>query len=143
MVEKGDRMSTKHDPLYHVWASMKQRCQNPRSVSFKHYGAKGITVCAEWAGPHSYPAFHKWTMANGYRVGLTIERKRGREGYCPENCTFVTLTENLRNRAMTPAWLAAIHKANETRRRNAAAWRAQRDARLSPKQSEMRFEQAA
>jgi hypothetical protein len=27
---------------------MKNRCYNPKSVNYKWYGAKGITVCERW-----------------------------------------------------------------------------------------------
>lgn len=34
-------------PLYPRWLSMTQRCNNPKHVSYKNYGAKGITVSTE------------------------------------------------------------------------------------------------
>ena len=36
-------------PLYHVWTSMKQRCQNPHAVQYKYYGLLGVSVCTEWS----------------------------------------------------------------------------------------------
>lgn len=30
---------------YHSWQYMIQRCHNSNNYNFRHYGAKGITVC--------------------------------------------------------------------------------------------------
>ena len=32
------------EKLYHVWASMKDRCNNPKNKNYKHYGGRGIKV---------------------------------------------------------------------------------------------------
>jgi len=97
--------------LYSVWAGMKQRCFNQRCKIFPHYGGRGITVCDDWSAPNGFYAFEKWAMENGYREGLTIDRYPDRDGnYEPSNCRWVTRTENLRNRCMTPAWRGAIAK---------------------------------
>jgi len=97
--------------LYAVWAVMKQRCFNQKSQQWKHYGARGITVCDNWRQPNGYHAFRKWAIEAGYRIGLTIDRYPNKDGnYEPSNCRWVTRAENLRNRRMTPAWIAAIAK---------------------------------
>src|SRR5579859_3588880 len=41
-------MQRHKNPLYFVWASMRQRCLNPKAVQFKNYGGRGITVCDRW-----------------------------------------------------------------------------------------------
>lgn len=38
------RFGNELHPLYGTWLSMTQRCRNPKHSSYKHYGAKGITV---------------------------------------------------------------------------------------------------
>jgi rubredoxin len=86
---------SKH-PLYGVRHNMIQRCCKPNSISYKNYGARGITICPEWLdGPE---AFIEWGMKNGYKRGLWIERINYDSSYSPENCKFVTPTENLNNR---------------------------------------------
>jgi hypothetical protein len=32
-------------PEYVRWASMKTRCSNPKTVGWKNYGGRGISVC--------------------------------------------------------------------------------------------------
>ncbi|MBQ8382036.1 MAG: hypothetical protein IJX47_02395 [Clostridia bacterium] len=77
--------------LYHIWNSMKQRCSNPKAISYKYYGAKGVVVCEEWKS--DFRAFFAWAMSNGYSDELTIDRKDASGDYCPENCVWATNKE--------------------------------------------------
>lgn len=72
--------------LYHIWTQMIQRCHNTESTGYEKYGAKGIEVTEEWHDPY---LFMGWALLNGYRENLTIERKDGRLGYSPDNCTWI------------------------------------------------------
>lgn len=84
--------------IFKAWAGMKQRCENPNSTSFSHYGERGITICPEW---HIFENFYEWAKLNGYKPGLTIERKDNNKGYTPENCIFTTRAEQNRNTTRT------------------------------------------
>lgn len=85
--------------LYSVWAGMKRRCYNPHEVNYKHYGARGIIVCDEWV--NDFQAFYDWSINNGYRKGLVIDRENNDGNYCPENCRWVTSLVNSRNRSIS------------------------------------------
>ena len=85
------------EKLYHVWASMKNRCNNPNDPHFKDYGGRGIRVCEKWNGSHSYPEFKKWAYENGYKEGLSIDRIDVNGDYCPENCRWVSQKVQTRN----------------------------------------------
>lgn len=84
--------------LYWAWKSMKQRTQNPKCYAYKNYGARGITVCAEW---QTFEPFCEWALGNGYKHGLELDRKDNDGNYCPENCRWITRKENVNNRRKT------------------------------------------
>ena len=50
------------------------------------------------AGLDDYRAFEKWALANGSRPELTIDRIDNDLGYSPDNCRFITQSENTRRR---------------------------------------------
>lgn len=76
-----------YDQLYNVWHGMKQRCTNIHHTAFHHYGGRGIAICTEWM---DFENFRDWALNNGYRPGLTIDRINTNDGYCPENCRWVS-----------------------------------------------------
>lgn len=95
-------MSTKHgesrSKLYFVWNDMKSRCNDSNAKAYKHYGGRGIKVCEEWE--RSFVCFRNWAFKNGYKQGLTLDRKDVNKGYNPENCRWTTMkiqSNNKRN----------------------------------------------
>lgn len=80
--------------LYRIWASMKQRCNNPNNADYKWYGGRGIKVCPQWE--NNFEAFERWSLANGYKENLTIDRIDNENGYNPGNCQWITRSDNAR-----------------------------------------------
>lgn len=81
--------------LYRIWGGMKNRCYNSHQINYKHYGGRGIAVCEEWL--HDFTAFRDWAMSHGYRDDLTIDRIDNDKGYSPDNCRWVTMSEQRKN----------------------------------------------
>ena len=92
-------VTKKNKRLYRIWIGVKTRCYNPNSGNYKYYGEKGITVCDEWL--HNFQAFYDWAMANGYKDGLTLDRKDNSKGYSPDNCKWSTMKEQAQNTSQT------------------------------------------
>lgn len=97
--------SGKFRKIYYVWRAMVQRCCNPDNPSYKNYGGRGISVCADWKV--SADNFINWAISNGYKDGLSIDRINNDGNYCPENCRWITRKEqqsNTRRCRMITAW---------------------------------------
>jgi hypothetical protein len=90
------RLSKEERRLKQIWQQMHYRCNAPLHSSYPRYGGRGITVAAEW---EDFDAFFKWSLRNGYKDDLTIDRVNNDEGYSPVNCRWATRSQQQRNRA--------------------------------------------
>lgn len=88
--------------LYSLYGAMLARCFNPKSISYRYYGAKGITVCDEWK--NDFVAFMKWSINNGYNDALSIDRIDNSLGYCPSNCRWVEIWEQANNKTTSVSY---------------------------------------
>ena len=86
----------KATPLYRKWAGARKRCYNKHDRRYPLYGGRGIRMCDEWL--MSFRTFAEWAYGHGYRTGLSLDRIDNDGNYCPENCRFVTMDEQKRNR---------------------------------------------
>lgn len=81
--------------LYRCWISMKNRCYNDKSETYRYWGGKGIAVCESWK--NSFEDFKKWSIANGYKNDLTLDRIDINKNYEPKNCRWVPKSEQPKN----------------------------------------------
>lgn len=86
----------KQRKLYIIWRNMKNRCLKEADAGYKHYGARGITVCREWVEDKN--VFFKWAESNGYSEGLSLDRIDVDGCYDEENCRWVTKAEQAKNK---------------------------------------------
>lgn len=99
--------------LYSIWIGMKNRCLNKNTDQYKDYGGRGILICEEWL---DFRKFYSWAIENGYDDEFTLDREENDKNYCPDNCRFITMQEqmsNKRNNIKFTLW-------NETK--NLAEW---------------------
>lgn len=95
---KSNHGKSKH-PLYRKWHDMKKRCYNKNVDRYKSYGGVGIKVCDEWK--NSFISFYDWSISNGWKPGLTIERIDISKDYSPSNCKYISMKEQAYNKKNT------------------------------------------
>lgn len=84
--------------LHGLWRNIKGRCNNPNNPSYRFYGGRGVKMCDEWED--DFVSFYTWSLENGFKEGLQIDRVDVDGDYSPENCR----------------WVDKITQANNTRR---------------------------
>lgn len=85
-------------PEYEVWRLMVRRCHDPRSTSYRDYGARGISVCPRWRA--SIEAFIS-DMGPRPSKKHEIDRINNDRGYEPGNCRWTTRLIQSRNKRDT------------------------------------------
>lgn len=86
----------KHTRIYEIWCGIKKRCYNKKCKSYPNYGGRGISVCDEWK--NNFLIFYEWSIKNGYKDFLQIDRIDTNGNYCPQNCRWSTPLEQQRNK---------------------------------------------
>lgn len=82
---------------YLSWCNMHSRCKNPKSVAYKNYGGRGITVCEDW---DSFENFIRDMGRLPYKEA-TLERKDVNKGYDKENCVWASWEDQHANKRNT------------------------------------------
>jgi len=100
--ERGNRYrhgqggSGNQTPLYKKWMAMKRRCLNKNDKSYQRYGGRGITICDKWM---DFIGFSE-DMGDSFSTGLSLDRIDNTKGYSKENCRWIPLNEQSKNRTV-------------------------------------------
>lgn len=113
-IPKKDGIHISERDLYSVWHGIKYRCTNKKSTSFKNYGGRGIKICDLWN--NDFYEFEKWSLDNGYKKGLQIDRINNNGNYEPSNCRYVEPYINATNRRSlkNTSGFIGVHKNTES-----------------------------
>lgn len=82
--------------IYSRFKGIKKRCYNTKDKSYHRYGGRGITICKEW--DEDFKKFYEWSLSNGFKKELQIDRIDNDGNYEPDNCRWVTPKENSNNK---------------------------------------------
>lgn len=82
---------------YRKWATIIQRCTNPKVQNYARYGGRGIGMCDEWQ--QSFESFHHHVSSLPHfgEAGFTLDRIDNNGHYEPGNVRWATVIEQNRN----------------------------------------------
>ncbi len=83
--------------LYKCWQGMKDRCHHKK----KGYAKYGVSYFDEWK---DFAPFYEWAMASGYQEDLTLDRVDAMGNYVPDNCRWISKSDQSRNRTNGLNW---------------------------------------
>lgn len=88
-------------PEYGIWRAMINRCYRRRTMNFRNYGGRGISVCRRWRyGTSQKSGFECFIKDMGRRPSAihSIDRRNNDGNYEPKNCRWATLKQQANNR---------------------------------------------
>lgn len=81
-----------------IWWMLFKRCYDPTHVSYKYYGALGVTVCDRWHGnPQGWLNFIN-DVGGAPSKQHTLDRIDPRKNYSPDNVRWATAEEQAANK---------------------------------------------
>lgn len=94
----GMRSNGESAGCYGSWVNMRQRCRNKNNPKYERYGGRGISISPEW---ETIEGFAMWAKSSGWKKGMTLDRIDNDGDYTPENCRWVSNSENSRKKSTT------------------------------------------
>lgn len=119
LVKHGHCTKSGPSATYITYASMLDRCHNPKSSRWTYYGERGIVVCERWR-----TSFAEFLGDMGERPnGHTLDRVDVNGNYEPGNCRWATHAEQCRNRRSSKLTVDDATSIREMHARGAGSYR--------------------
>ena len=119
-------------PEYEVWHAIKSRCLNPKTKSFKDYGARGIKLCERWMSYENFLA----DLGRRPSPQHSIDRRDNDGNYEPGNCRWATRSEQQQNKRVgilmntNSSGVPGVSYYKQTKKWEAYHWERNRKIRL-------------
>ena len=93
-------MNNRSNPLYFVWNSIRNRCENSESRDYPKYGEKGVRLYEEWReDPSAFFSYVEEHLGERPSPSHSLDRFPDKEGnYEPGNIRWATPREQNLNR---------------------------------------------
>jgi hypothetical protein len=96
----GHSKGGKETKTFKAWMRMRERCMNPKTERWPHYGGRGISVCKRWA-----ESFENFLEDMGEcPPSYSLDRVDVNGNYEPANCRWATNAQQARNKT-TNVWV--------------------------------------
>jgi hypothetical protein len=96
-IKHGHTLGRIKSPTIRAWNHAKGRCYNTKDARYNHYGARGIQMCDRWRDD-----FRNFLADMGEKPkGYSLERKDVHGNYEPNNCEWIPLGEQPKNKQQT------------------------------------------
>lgn len=93
--------SSKNRNIFYLkWCGIKRRCLNKNDKSYVRYGGAGVTISDSWM---DFRNFYK-DMSSTYFTGASIDRVDNEKGYSKQNCRWVALEYQNKNKRNVPLY---------------------------------------
>lgn len=108
--------------VYGIWGGIKERCNNPNSLSYERYGAVGIKMQESWES--SFELFFEHIGPRPSKLH-SVDRIVNDLGYVEGNVRWATSEEQCRNKSMyrnNKTGLTGVHISNKRTKLGSDNW---------------------
>ena len=94
-VERNTTHGMSGSRTHRIWCNIFTRCENKKALSYAKYGAKGVSICAQWRTFENFLT----DMGKCPSPRHTIDRVNPKGNYEPGNCRWATMKQQQNNRS--------------------------------------------